>query len=109
MDPEEGDYARPFSKFYFEFFLHYSEQEVSIPDGWASTGLEQRFYNPDNTGTVLGDLCTLALLPNYAKYTLTRSLVVSNKHSDDHPQTWTPRLVRREFWRSLVLRVAAPK
>ena len=98
----------PFQSFTsgFSFLV---QSKVRIPDGWASTELVLRFYNPDNTGTVLGDLCTLALLPNYAKYTLKRSLVVSNKRSDDHPQTWTPRLVRPEFWRSLVLRVAVPK
>ena len=72
MDPEEGGYISPFSKFYFEFFLWWSENEVSIPSGLVFTGRVQRFGNLDNTGTVLGDLCTLALLPSCVKYTLTR-------------------------------------
>src|SRR2546426_12257628 len=105
--PRGGGLCAALFKVYFEFFLHCSEQEVSIPEGWASIELVQRFYNLDNTGTVLRDLCTLALLPNFVRCTPTRSLAVLNKHSDDHPQTWILRLVHLESWRSSVLRVAS--
>src|SRR5467141_1782457 len=78
-------------------FYWWSEKEVSIPNGLASTGRVQRSYNLDNTGTVIEDLCTLALLLSCVKYTLTRSPAVLNRHSGDHPENRKPRFVLPEF------------
>src|SRR5213594_48999 len=104
MDPEEGDCAWPFSKFYFESSFTVRSTitvsshigEVSTADQSMSTRLELRSCNLGSTGIVLGGLCILALLPSCVMYTLERSLVVLNRRSGDHPQRWTLQFVRSE-------------